>query len=108
MVACEKCERPSGVCECIPQDRMPCEAGITTVPGCVRHDGKAKMSPVACLHYGDKAPRPSWDSTTAHTFLSCFSVFHRHEDAHAFADFLNSDAIFECVIPERFRPSATT
>lgn len=93
---CKKCERPERLCECF--SLITARAHVDNV-----------KYPAAIVDYGKEEPGQSYHPRVYGNF-SFFKrgrkdgkKFIKKEDlAKHFCDFLNSDAIFDCVIPKRF------
>ncbi len=76
---CVKCVRPAEVCECIARG-LKCEARNST----------------AIVAIFNPSGQP-------YEILERMTGFPTSRQAKAFAEFLNSDAVFECVIPKQCR-----
>ena len=97
---CDYCERPLGLCECVGV--VDCVA----VDHPIYHEGEKSFWPAVEIPYGTLESEYPPVSTVITPYKdpggAMYRMMRTMAEARAFAEFLNSDAIFEGVIPKQF------
>jgi hypothetical protein len=107
VMRCDKCERPAALCECCGDVEV-----VSSTVTVYHINGSNRQAPAVTLAYGSIVIPARTTASGEHRPARRVpqggqsSVFFDEESAgflaETFADFLNSDAIFECVIPKQF------
>lgn len=105
MDRCKKCERPRSLCECISADLMGASAFRVAGDWLKRANEEAASPGQSNLVETVSDFRPGWNVIQLGGEPSNFGEDER--GARLYAEFLATDRVFECVVPGRFRRSAT-